>query len=182
MKKEKTCKVCKKKFTPERDFQVVCDYQCGIAYAKVLQEKREAKKKAEKRVALREFKSEHKPTLLQLAQTLVNKFIRLRDKDELCISCGHDFKNGRQAHAGHYIPRSRSSFLRFDEDNIHKQCSICNNYLSGNVGAYRVNLIIKIGIDRVIYLEKHQNSLKKYTIQDLKDIIKKYRIKIKSIS
>jgi hypothetical protein len=33
----------------------------------------------------------------------------------------------------------------FDEDNCHKQCSACNNHLSGNLTAYRPALIAKIG-------------------------------------
>lgn len=180
--KSKTCKnkECKKKFIPERQFQGVCSFECGIAYSKQLTEKREAKKKTEARKALREYKKSDKPTLLQLAQKLVNQYIRLRDKGLLCISCGHNFTNGRQEHAGHYIARSKSSLLRFDERNINTQCNICNDHLSGNVAEYRVGLINKIGLEEVEYLEANKTALKTWAIEELQTIIKTYRLKIKT--
>jgi len=140
--------------------QTCCSYTCSIEYAKQLTAKREAKKKREARKALREYKKNDKPTLLQLAQKLVNQYIRLRDKGQPCISCGHDFTKGRQEHAGHYIARSKSSLLRFDERNINTQCNICNDHLSGNVAEYRVGLIKKIGIEEVEYLEANKTTLK----------------------
>ena len=176
--KQKTCKnkECKKKFKPERDFQAVCGYLCGIEYAKQLRDKREQKKKKDKRKKLREFKGNSKPDLLKKAQFEVNKFIRLRDSNETCISCGHDFANGRQAHAGHFVPVSKSSLLRFNERNINKQCNVCNDHLSGNLIPYKENLIKKIGLDEVAYLEKNQRALKTWTIEELKEIVKYYRV------
>ena len=179
--KQKTCKNnnCKMKFTPEREFQVACSYECSIHYAKQLISKREATKKENAGKELREYKKTHKPTLLQLAQKLVNQYVRLRDKGERCISCGHNFANGRQEHAGHYIARSKSSLLRFDERNINTQCSICNDHLSGNVAEYKVGLINKIGIKEVEYLESNKTALKTWTVEELKELITKYRAKIK---
>ena len=43
MAKLKTCKACKGKFIPERDFQNTCDYKCAIKHAKNLQAKKEAR-------------------------------------------------------------------------------------------------------------------------------------------
>ena len=42
IKKRKKCKACKEKFTPLRALQSVCGYDCSIAYAKVLADKKEA--------------------------------------------------------------------------------------------------------------------------------------------
>jgi len=181
--KPKTCKNknCKQKFTPERQMQTTCSYECAIDYAKQLQEKRDERKKKYNRKAIREFKKNDKPTLIQLSQKLVNQYIRLRDKGLPCISCGHNFANGRQEHAGHYIPRSKSSLLRFDERNINTQCNICNDYLSGNVGEYRVGLIQKIGIKEVEFLEENKTTLKTWTVSELQSLIKTYRQKIKDI-
>lgn len=72
-----------------------------------------------------------------------NQFIRLRDKDLPCISCGRYHQE--QWHAGHYRSVGACPELRFDEMNVHKQCSVCNNYKSGNLTEYRLNLIRKIG-------------------------------------
>ena len=181
-RKQKTCKICKSKFTPERDFQNTCDYLCAIEWSKKLTAKKEAKKKTDARVALREFKKNDKPVLLQLAQKLVNQYIRLRDKGLPCISCGHDFSKGRQEHAGHYIARSKSSLLRFDERNISTQCNICNDHLSGNVSEYRLGLIEKVGIKEVEYLEANKTALKTWTVEELQEVITEYRGKVKEFT
>lgn len=181
--KQKTCKnkECKKKFKPDKPMQTTCGYMCAISYSKQLSEKREQKKKTDNRIKLREFNGNDKPMLLQKAQAEVNKFVRLRDKYEPCISCGHDFSKGRQAHAGHFVPVSKSSLLRFDERNINKQCNVCNDHLSGNLIPYKENLIKKIGLDGVSYLEENQRILKTWTIDELKEIVKVYRVKNKEL-
>lgn len=121
-------------------------------------------------------KSEVKPRswYLKEAQKWFNKFIRLRDANEPCISCGRHH-NG-QYHAGHYRSVGSSPELRFNEMNCQKQCAPCNSYLSGNIINYRPRLIDKIGVDAVNWLEgPHEPS--KFTIDDLKDLIKKYKQK-----
>jgi len=181
--KLKTCKnkECKKKFTHENGLIGWCSPLCGFVYSQQLKAKKEKAKKTEARVAIREFKKNDKPVLLQLAQKLVNQFIRMRDKGKPCISCGHDFTKGRQEHAGHYIPRSKSSLLRFDERNINTQCNICNDHLSGNVGEYRLGLIQKVGLDEVEFLEANKTALKTWTVEELQEVITTYRAKIKEI-
>ena len=181
--KQKTCKNknCKKKFIPEREFQNVCDYKCAIEYSKQLKEKKDAKKKTENRVALREFKNNDKPILLQLAQKLVNQYIRARDKGLNCISCDHNFANGRVENAGHFVRVSKSSFLRFNEDNIHLQCSYCNKELEGNEGAYKIKLTEKIGAERVRYLDENRSTLKRWTVKEYQEIITTYRKKLKEL-
>ena len=82
------------------------------------------------------------------AQVLFNRIIRIIDKDKNCISCGYDFNLGnRQAHAGHYYSVGAHRNLRFEPYNVHKQCSICNNYKSGNLNGYEQGLINRYGID-----------------------------------
>lgn len=181
MSKLKTCKSCKEKFTPERQMQTTCSYRCAIEYARYLQDKKAKAKKTEARVAIREFKKNDKPVLLQLAQKLVNQFIRMRDKGKPCISCGHDFTKGRQEHCGHYIARSKSSLLRFNERNLNTQCNICNDHLSGNIGEYRLGLIQKVGLDEVEFLEANKTALKTWTVEELQEVIATYRAKIKEI-
>jgi len=181
-RKQKTCKSCKEKFLPERDFQNTCNYLCAIEWSKKLTAKKEAKKKTDARAALREFKKNDKPVLLQLAQKLVNQFIRLRDTNLNCISCNHNFANGRQRHAGHYVARSKSSLLRFDERNINTQCNICNDHLSGNVSEYRLGLIQKVGIKEVEDLEANKTALKTWTVKELQEVITEYRNKVKELS
>jgi len=177
--KNKKCKICKNPFHPERQLQQVCSALCACEYGNIHLAKKKLEVKKEARKALREFKKNDKPVLLQLAQKLVNQYIRLRDKGKFCISCNHDFSKGRQEHAGHYIPRSKSSLLRFNERNINTQCNICNDHLSGNVGEYRLGLIQKVGIEQVEFLEANKTALKTWTVEELQEVIKTYREKIK---
>lgn len=150
------------------------------------EEKRKKLEKAEriesnKRMKERKerLKNENKQYWLKKAQDKVNKFIRLRYQGLPCIACGSDWKPNFQA--SHYIPRGRSSYLRYHEDNIHSGCVKCNLYESGNLRLYRIGLIRKIGVDRTEWLEDNARHIKKWDIDELKKIVKKYEQKIKSI-
>jgi len=172
--KDKTCKICREKFTPIRPLQSVCGFDCAIATAK---KTREVKERKEHREAKLKLKS--RADWLKEAQAIFNQYIRLRDEKESCISCGR-FHEG-QYHAGHYRTVGANPELRFNELNVHKQCSACNNYLSGNIIKYRQNLINKIGLQLVTWLEgPHEPA--KLTIDDIKDIKALYKQKIKELN
>jgi hypothetical protein len=112
-------------------------------------------------------------------QQVFNSFIRARDGSLPCISCGRHHSG--QYHAGHYKSVGANPELRFNERNCHKQCAPCNNHLSGNIANYRPNLISKIGIKKLDELEG-ENTPKKYTIEELKELKKFYQRKLKSIT
>jgi hypothetical protein len=108
------------------------------------------------------------------AQTEFNKFIRFRDHNLPCISCGRHHSG--QYHAGHYRTVGGNPELRFEEFNCHKQCSVCNNHKSGNIVEYRINLAKRISGHTLTWLEGPHKA-KKYTIEQLKAIRAEYRIK-----
>jgi hypothetical protein len=166
----KICKSCKSKFIPTRPFQVVCSIKCAHDYSKILQAKKKNKAKIE-------FRKSDKTYLTRQAQYWVNKYVRLRDKG-VCISCGN---STRKMDAGHYRPQGRNSALRFDEKNIHCQCVLCNQYKSGNLVAYRKNLIIKIGLKAVEELEGN-NLPKKWSAEELRGIISEYKLKVRNLN
>ena len=166
------CKVCKKPFTKTMTTQRVCSLKCALELTRI---EREAKEKKSNRLARINIRT--RSEWLKLAQAQVNKFVRFRDGN-LCISCGRVHQG--QIHAGHYLSVGARPELRFELDNIHSQCSACNNYLSGNITLYRINLIKKIGLERVEWLEGPHDA-KKYTIEELQDIIKVYKLKIKEL-
>lgn len=114
------------------------------------------------------------------AQKWFNKFVRLRDKGLPCISCGHPDNGSRQRHASHYRSTGSCSSLRFDELNVHASCSICNNHLSGNIARYTPELIKKIGKPEFERIERAPR-VRKYDIEELKAIIKKYKAKCKAL-
>jgi hypothetical protein len=181
--KPKKCKskACGKLFVPAKPLQYVCDYKCAIAYANTLAEKnkrsealksrRETKQKLEKLKPKQEY--------LKDAQIQFNKYIRLRDAALPCISCQR-FHSG-QYHAGHYRTVGAAPSLRFNEDNVHKQCSACNNHLSGNILNYRKGIIEKLGIEKVEQLEA-DNEAKHYDIPTIIAIKKHYQAKVKELS
>jgi hypothetical protein len=179
--KLKTCKVCHQKFAPRNTIQPVCfTFDCQVAYAAKHQKKVLALREKRERQALREAKERIKPRSkwLKDAQSVFNRFIRLRDATLPCISCGR-FHTG-QYHAGHYKPSGSNPELRFNELNVHKQCAPCNNYLSGNLVNYRVELVKRIGLEQVEWLEgKHE--LPHLSIQEIKQLIAKYKGKCKEL-
>ena len=130
----------------------------------------------------RERKMEVKPLSywMKRAQNVVNRYVRVRDANLPCISCGRPPEWGGQWHASHFRSVGAASNLRFNLKNIHKSCSICNSHLSGNIMHYRPALIEKIGYSEVERLES-DNSIKKYSVEYLKKIERVFKKKIVSI-
>jgi len=112
------------------------------------------------------------------AQIEFNRYIVLRDAAEPCISCGR-YHSG-QYHAGHFLSVGSHPELRFDEDNVHKQCAPCNMHLHGNLLAYRSTLIAKKGMGFLSRLEG-LTPAKHYSIEDLKALKAHYRAKTKEL-
>ncbi len=167
------CKICGNTYVKQNMQHLTCGMDCAIKYAKKHLPQKIAKEKNKKR---KEELEKDKSYLIKKAQSLFNKYIRLRDKGKPCISCG--YIGNRQIHAGHYIPVGRRPALRFNVLNCHAQCSICNNHKSGNLAEYRLNLIKKIGLEKVEWLESH-TEVKKYDVEYLQRLIKILNKKIR---
>jgi hypothetical protein len=157
-----------------RGLQRVCGPEC--AYRQVIADQAEkARKEAVRRLKSDKERIKSKAKWLSECQVQFNRWVRLRDgKAKLpCISCQRHHKG--QYHAGHFQPvggRSGAA-LRFEPDNCWRQCSACNNHLSGNLLPYRENLILLIGLERVEWLEG-PHPITKYEIHQIKEIKQKY--------
>jgi hypothetical protein len=114
----------------------------------------------------------------KLAQSVFNQYIRLRDKGQLCISCQ---KTPKKENCGHYFSSGGHSNVTYDEFNCHLQCEHCNTYLSGNLIEYRKHLKKRIGDDQFVLLEQRAYLEKKWTIEELKQIIATYKEKVKNL-
>lgn len=167
----KKCKECGEKFKPVRPLQMVCGFKCAASYARAQEWKKRKKKLKEKTKTLTNYKNE--------ARKVFQKWIRQRDKDLPCISCGN--RDTEYWNAGHYKKAELYSGLVFDERNISKQCVRCNLYLDGNEANYREGLIKRYGEDYVLQLERDADLTrdKKYTKEELIEIKKYYREKLK---
>ena len=111
------------------------------------------------------------PKLIKKTEKIFNEWIRERDKNLGCISCG-----GNVDHCGHYFPTNYSG-VRFYEINCNGQCIKCNNYLSGNLIFYRRGLIQKYGNEMIEQLETYaiETRKKKWERDELNSIISKYK-------
>jgi hypothetical protein len=110
------------------------------------------------------------PKLIAKAQKVFNAWIRERDKDFGCISCGAQVN-----HAGHYLSAGHHGHLRFNEVNVNGQCLRCNNFLHGNLINYRQGLVKKYGEEKVLMLEAKARQTKKWSRVELEAIINEYK-------
>jgi hypothetical protein len=167
------CKTCWKSFSPERDGQKVCGDLCAELFGKAQSEKQERKSDRARKDAIK-TRSDY----LKEAQIEFNRYIRARDANLSCISCGRN--SGAKINAGHFLSVGSNPQLRFNEKNCHLQCEHCNTYLSGNIHQYRPRLVEKIGLQAVEALESDQ-AIRKWTIDELKAIKALYRAKLKEL-
>ena len=172
--KTRKCKYCKAQFQPYTTLQKNCfEPDCVTAWVQETKEKTWKKKKAKLKMDLMTIQD-----YIKIAQQVFNKYIRLRDKGQNCISCG---KKPLKQNAGHFYNANNHWSVRFNELNVHLQCEHCNTYLSGNLINYRENLLKKIGIEDFELLSSEANKTRKFTIDELKNIIATYKQKIKEI-
>ncbi|WP_333858833.1 recombination protein NinG, partial [Denitromonas sp.] len=81
--KPKKCKSCRQVFDPSRPMQAACSIDCAKAIARRKREKIEAAETRRRKEAIKS-----RPELMREAQTAFNAYIRARDADLPCISCG----------------------------------------------------------------------------------------------
>ena len=187
--KPKTCRnaACSIKFIPQRLGQAVCSPACALATKEVNQQKaRKSLAQVERReIKVRKEKLKSRADHLREAQAAVNEFIRLRDAHLPCISCDslpndHDLMTGSRWDAGHYRSVGSCPELRFEPLNIHRQCVRCNRNLSGNAVEYRIRLVLRIGAEKVDWLEGPHPACK-YTVEEIKAIKADYRAKTREL-
>jgi len=179
--KPKKCKVCLTTFEPKQFAQSVCSPICAIKHSKNLKLSKALKEwNAEKKIIKDKIKtlSEYEKD----AKKSFQHWIRLRDKNLPCISCGNS--NTTDWAGGHFYSAGMYSGFMFDERNVHKQCNThCNKHLSGNLLEYRKGLIKRYGNAFVDELDSISDSKRNYKYTKAELIAKKlkYDIKIKEI-
>lgn len=187
--KPKKCKApgCGQRFNPAMSTQNVCSIACALAMSKDSKVQKVAAKaitrQAREDLKERREKLKSKGDHLREAQQAFNAFIRERDMLEghCCISSGRPLDwNGNAVDAGHYRSIGSAPHLRFNEMNCHAQSKHDNRYLSGNVAEYRLGLIARYGLEAVEALERDQ-SVRRYTIEDLQAIKALYRQKLRDL-
>lgn len=145
--------------------------QCALALAKKPENQAVARKAIAQRerreIQVRKQKLKSRADYAKEAQAAINRYVRLRDAHLGCVSCDKPASWSGQWHCSHFRSVGAAPHLRFNLWNMNKSCSACNNFLSGNIMAYRPALIEKIGQEKVDWLECN-NSLARHDIPYLK--------------
>lgn len=123
-------------------------------------------------------KAKSLPKLKAELQKIFNEFIRLRDKDKPCISCGQ-FK---ELQAGHYYSVKGYDGLRFDELNCAGECAGCNCFDESHLIGYGENLLERIGAVNFGILKMRAATYKrmgyKWSRSELEEKIQYYKNKV----
>lgn len=184
--KPRTCEnpACKASFTPHpmRLGQKVCSPACALATKDKHQApaRKAIADRNRREIKARKEKLKSRAEHLKECQAIFNQYIRLRDADKPCVSCGRPATWDGQWHASHYRSVGSTPALRFEPLNVHRACSICNSHLSGNIMGYRPELMRRIGEEAVLVLEGPHEPLK-LTIEDVKAIKAKYRALVREM-
>lgn len=170
----KPCKICLNEFEPSKPLQVTCSYSCALDYARGKMSKKVKAENKEKKERMK-TKGQH----LKELQIIFNRYIRVRDKNEPCISCGIKIKE--TPHASHFMSVGSHPALRFNEYNVHASCNQCNLHLHGNLIEYSLRLPNRIGDEAYNQLISCRGDRLQLSIPDIEELKKVYRLKIKEL-
>jgi 5-methylcytosine-specific restriction endonuclease McrA len=119
-----------------------------------------------------------KPSISKLKKKLdpiFKKFIRLRDCN--CLRCGAT----TNLQASHTIPVSHGNRLRYDEKNLITLCYHCHlNWWHKNPIEAGEWFKGKFPVEYA-YVEAVKNEHKKFTVEELEEMIKRYTQKVKEL-
>ncbi len=152
---------CRHPFEKRSMTHVACSPDCALIVGRLVQAKIERKKDRVRKDDIQPVK-----VLLKRAEKAVNRYVRLRDRFDGCISCNKPSHWDGVWHASHFKSVGSNSVLRYNLLNINKSCNECNFFMAGNIVEYEKKLILKIGTDRVDWL-KCQNGVRRYDAEYL---------------
>lgn len=163
---------CGRKFVPQRSLQQCCSAICAHMF--------NSEKEVSKRIKQMENNITTLGMLEESAKIQAQKWARLRDANEPCISCGITYATAW--HGSHYFDAGVYSGTIFHPMNINKSCDQCNLFKHGNKPGYRMGLVKKYGEDAVINLEvlAVEKRQYKYTRDELITFERIYKTKIKN--
>ncbi|EOD2822302.1 recombination protein NinG [Providencia sp. DFU6] len=197
------CKICKVIFHPSYDNIWWCCPEHGAELAikrrskerekleaKLKKEQKQKEVKARDKLKARKLAVKPLSYFRQQAQAAFNQFIRLRDRNEPCISCGETNPpdlHGGQWDCGHFLSVGAHPELRFEERNAYKQCKSCNagagKYSHKNATVtqkYELRLVERFGQELVDWL-RGPHEIPHWKREDYIRIRDEYRAKVKEL-
>ncbi len=175
----KKCKHCGEMFQPFNSIEKMCSTACILAGLAGMKKKDIGRAERSRKKA-KTAKSKELRTRLDWYSrlgTLVNQYVRWRDRDEPCCTCGTTNPNIKYD-AGHFHTKKARPDIRFELTNIHRQCSQrCNVYGSGMRNEYEKFIADKYGPEHVDWLAEQKRPLFEVfpNWQDIEAEIKRYR-------
>ena len=120
--------------------------------------------------------------LIKRLDRIFSLYIRLRDADKkgicTCITCKKKY-HYTELDAGNFLSRRHFS-VRYDEQNVFSQCRYCNRYNAGQQFIYSIELEKKQkGLSKKLL--KKSKQTKKFTVDDLQELIYLYQEKVESL-
>lgn len=169
------CKHHNTKFEAKYFNQKFClsDDECIKAFnefVKAEQKKKQAKEWQKEKTILKEklkTKSDYEKDL----QVLINKIVRLIDKNTCCISTGKPLNE--KFDAGHFYSVGSNPTIRFNLLNIYAQSVYANQHLSGDQINFMNGLSDNYGkgLQSIVLRLKSDYKVLKLSIEDLKEKI-----------
>jgi len=89
-----------------------------------------------------------------------------------CCTCGRVYPY-EKLQAGHFIA-SRNNGILFEPRAVHAQCVGCNMYGGGQVAKYEKFMLDRYGSDVIEYLYVLARQRKKFSVNELKAMSKKF--------
>jgi len=115
--------------------------------------------------------------LVKKLDRLFSIYIRTRHAKEgmvRCVTCKDPLpKHWKEVDAGHFVSR-RHYATRWNQQNVHAQCKSCNGFHGGQnyiMGKYIDKTYGEGTADELITMSR---QIKKFSNQDLEDLIKQY--------
>lgn len=142
--------------------------------------KKLSKKALSPMLSRKKSKKKSQSKLVKELDAVFSQWIRLKDADDngmaKCVTCGVK-KPWKEMQNGHYVSRSKRS-TRWDEENCHVQCVGCNMFKEGAKPEYTAFLLDTIGEEKLRALIKRGQEIKKFTGNELQDLINAYKWKV----
>lgn len=152
-RQQKKCKNCNQDFKPFSTLENTCSPKCKRELAEKRAQKREESK--QRKVVLMGARGSNKSALpgvvaraklIERAQRVTNRIVKLRDWGKPCISCGKPHRAGFEA--GHFHSVGAHPELRLMMKNIHGQCSECNHEFNTELkDKYACQIVKRYGFD-----------------------------------
>lgn len=162
---------------------------CVDKKARIISDKQLAKRRSvshqEKKVGRERLLS--MPARLKRArETAFQVYVKIRDfawfqeigKEPACIMCGNTNPSGWDA--AHFVSVGSRPELQFHPDNCHTSCQKCNRFTAQGDTQYRENLIAKVGIEMVEYLERYHATIR-WDAEEVEGIRSHYKKLIKDL-